>query len=167
MKKWPKNWIEHVNETCSFYFEDLDISFVESKILYEVESKVCSARLTFQKYNKLYDIYISYENSYFVVNYYYKNYYMFRKRKKNEQDLVSFIETWIGGNDKTGLFNYFDLGGVSQKDSICSPYDISKDIESTINCHNDRGGGDDEGGENDPITPFSPCDTMKPELICS
>ncbi len=171
MKKWPKSWIEHINKTCSFYFENKDINFIDSRTLYVGSSgkmTVSSIRLTFQKHNKLYDIYIKHEDACFIIDYYHKNYYMFRKRKKNEQDLISLIETWLGGNDKTGLFNYFDLGGDSSQDFMCSAYEISKSIEIAIDSHIDRrDDGDDDDGENDPVEPLSPVDEVEPELICS
>ena len=167
IKKWPKNWIEHVNTTCSFYFENKNITFLNTKILYiDMFDKIISARLTFKKHNKLYDIYIRHEDSYFSVDFYHKNYYMFRKRKKNEQDLISFVETWLGGNDKVGLFNYFDLGGEASQEEISSAYKIAKSIEDVIDSHNDNG-RDDGDGENDPVEPYSPIREVDPELICS
>ncbi len=168
MEKWPKNWIEHVFTTCSFYFEDKSILFVDSKIFcYDLPSKGKDhgIRLTFQKYDKLYDIFINYENSYFVVDYYYKNYYRLRKKKDHEQDFISFIDTWMKGSDILGLFSYFDLGGESSKDIISSPYEIIQSIEKIINCHSNKGdNGFDNDGENNPIEPFSPSNEFEPEL---
>lgn len=169
LNKWPNNWIEHVNETCSFYFEKEDISFIQSKILYEGfpdKGIISSIRLEFTKCKNKYDIFISREQASFIMSCYYKDYYRIRKKRKLEYDFTSFIETWMRGSDSTGLFEYFDLGGEMARENKTSAYQIACSIKDLINCHNnDDNDPDDEGGENDPIEPFSPSNEMKPELL--
>ena len=165
LKKWPRNWVEHVNETCFFYFEDKDIFFIDSKILClekTQSSKILGIRLSFQKYDNVYDIFINYEGSSFVINYYYKSYY---KVNKNDSNFIFMMDTILSGADNQGVFNYFDLGGQAARDDIASAFNITESIENIINFHSDRGGDDDEGGENDPCEPFSPYDVMEPELL--
>jgi len=168
LKKWPKNWVEHVNETCFFYFENKGISFIDSKILCSDKTEdapIYGIRLTFQKYDKLYDIFINYSNPNFIINYYYKDYYKIRKQRELEQDFVFMEGKLTNGSDKVGTFNYFDLGGQAARSNLFSPYNISQGIETTINFHADNGDDDDEGGENDPVEPFSPSDVTEPELL--
>jgi len=171
LKKWPRNWIEHVTETCFFYFENNNILFIDSKIFYldkTKKEKPLSIKLTFKKQENIYDIFINHEESSFIINYYYKEYYRIRRKRKFEQDFISLIGTWLKGSDNIGLFSYSDLGGETSRENIISPYDISQSIESTINYHNDKNDNDDNDrgdGENDPIEPFSPCNTIKPELL--
>ena len=167
LKKWPRNWIEHVTETCFFYFEYHNISFVDSKILCSnktEDAKILGMRLTFLKNENIYDIFINYECSNFIINYYYKNYYRFKKRKKAEENFIFMMDTLSNGSDQVGMFKYHLLGGMAAKDCIYTAYDIIQSIESIINCHNDN---NDEGGENDPIEPFSPSDVMEPEFLLS
>ena len=167
LKKWPLNWIEHVTETCFLYFEDKNISFEDSKILCVNRldsSDVYAMRLTFEKYDNIYDIFIKYPNPNFIMECYYKKYYRIRKRKEFEQDFIFVKGVISNGSDNIGLFSYQDLAGMALRDSDVSPYDISKYIESIINFHTDSD-DDNEGGENDPIEPFSPSDMMEPELL--
>ncbi len=167
LKKWPNNWVEHVTETCFFYFEDKGISFVDSKILCSGktdDAEIYGMRLTFQNYKNIYDIFINHECSTFIINYYYKSYYRFKKRK--EENFLFMMGTLQNGSDQTGLFNYSDLGGEASRDSVISAYGIIQSIENTINFHTDRNDDDDnEGGENDPIEPFSPKGVIEPELL--
>jgi hypothetical protein len=168
LKKWPKNWVEHVTETCFFYFEDRGIAFIDSKILCSNKTenaKIYGMRLTFQKEENTYDIFINHECSNFIINYYYKNYYRFKKKKEEDQNFVFMMDTLLNGSDNIGLFNYYDLGGMSARDCIYNAYDIIQSIERMINFHTDRDDDNDEGGENDPIEPFSPSDVMEPELL--
>ena len=171
LKKWPRNWIEHVTETCFFYFEDKGISFIDSKILCSdktKEAEIYGIRLTFQRYKNIYDIFINHECSTFIINYYYKSYYRLKTRNKAEEDFIFMMDTLSNGSDHAGLFNYSDLGGEASRDNIVSAYNIIQSIEGAINCHINRGKDDDSddgGGENDPIEPFSPENTMKPELL--
>jgi len=170
LKKWPRNWIEHVTETCFFYFEDTGISFIDSKILCSdraKDAKIYGIRLTFQKYKNIYDIFINHESSTFIVNYYYKNYYRLKTKNHAEEHFIFMTDTSVKGSDCAGLFNYSDLGGEAAKDSIMSAYDITQSIENTINFHNDKDydNDGDGGGENDPIEPFSPEGMKEPELL--
>lgn len=169
LKKWPKNWVEHVNETCFFYFEDKGISFIDSKILCSDKTdkaEIYGIRLTFKKYKNIYDIFINHEYSTFITNYYYKNYYRFQKRKEMKDSFLFMMGTLLKGSDQVGLFSYKDLGGELAKDYKTSAYEMAQSIEEFITCHNDEGyDNDDEGGENDPIEPFSPSDVMEPELL--
>jgi hypothetical protein len=170
LKKWPNNWVEHMTETCFFYFEDKEISFIDSKILCSdktKQAKIYCICLTFKKYNKIYDIFINYEGSCFVVNYYYKNYYNLKRKKELEQDFIFMMDTLLRGADKVGSFLYSDLGGEASRDNITSAYNITQSIENTINFHSDRNDDDDNEEERDPIEPLSPCDMVEPELICS
>jgi hypothetical protein len=170
LKKWPKNWVEHVNETCFFYFEDNGISFIDSKILCSdktADAEIYGIRLTFQRYKNTYDIFINHEYSTFITNYYYKNYYRFQKRNEINDSSLFMMDTLSKGSDQTGLFSYKDLGGDLAKDYKISAYEIAQSIEEFITYHNDKGSNDDnEGGEeNDPIKPFSPSDVMEPEIL--
>ena len=168
IKKWPRNWVEHITDTCFFYFEDKGIAFIDSKILCSNKTehaKIYGIRLTFQKLENIYDIFINHECSTFVINYYYKNYYRLQKRKEIEDNFIFMMDTLLNGSDKNGLFRYLDLGGQAARDSITTPYEISQSIESAINCHNDRNDDNDEGGENYPIKQFSPSDVIEPELL--
>lgn len=167
IKKWPKDWIEHVTETCFFYFENKGISFIDSKILCSDKTKqaeIYGIRLTFQKCSNIYDIFINHEYSNFIINYYYKNYYRFINKKKVAENFIFIMDSLLKGSDHAGLFNYFELGGESSRDNVVSAYSIIQSIENTINFHTDKR-DDDEGGENDPIEPFSPSDVMEPELL--
>jgi len=168
LKNWPKNWIEHVTETCFLYFEDKGITFIESKILCSSKTKnakIYGIRLTFKKYENIYDIFINYEGPIFILNYYYKNYYRFNKNMG--QQFIFMIDTILKGSDSIGLFNYFDLGGESSRDNITTAYDISKSIENTINCHSDKDCDDEDNDreDGDPIEPFSPRDAKELELL--
>ncbi len=166
LKKWPQNWVEHVDKTCSFYFEDKDISFIESKTLRSDKTEnaqIYSMTLTFKKYDKIYDIFIHHCYNTFVINYYYKKYY--KKRKALEQDFIFMMDTILNGADKTGCFNYTELGGQALRDYLASAYEISQSIENIINNHIDRDDDDNEG-ENDPVEPPSPSNEIKPELLC-
>jgi hypothetical protein len=157
----------HINETCGFYFEDKDINFVVMRILYSDPHNletIYGIRLTFQKFQKTYDIFIIYERTNFIINYFYKAYY--KKRRKGEFDFLSFVEDPIRGSDIDGFYRYLDLGGESSGGCSITPYDISESIENIINFHSDKNDDDDdEGGENDPCEPFSPCDEVEPEII--
>ena len=168
LKKWPFNWIEHVTETCFFHFENKGISFVDSKILCSdktEKAKIYGMPLTFKKDNKTYDISINHEASTFIINYYYKNYYRFKKG--TNQNFIFIIDTLLNGSDGIGLFNYFDLGGELTRDYKTSAYKIVCSIEEFIDYHSNGGyeDNDNEGGENDPIEPFSPYDVVEPELL--
>ena len=168
LNKWPNNWIEHVNETCSFYFEKEDISFIHSATLYEGfpdQGKISSIRLEFTKYKKQYDIFIERQQASFIMSCYYKDYYRIRKRREFEQDFISFIGSWLQGSDSIGLFKYLELGGEIARENKTSAYQIACSIKDFIDCHNENNDDDDEGGENDPIEPFSPSDVMEPELL--
>ena len=174
LQKWPRNWVEHVTETCFFYFEYHKISFVDSKILCSnktKDAKIYGMRLTFQKDGNIYDIFINYECSTFTINYYYKNYYSLRKRKDQEQDFIIVTGESLKGKDKIGLFSYLLLGGESVREVYCSAYEISKSIEIAIEYHTDNGNNgdddddDDDDGEKDPIEPFSPSNVTEPELL--
>ena len=168
LKKWPRNWVEHVTQTCLFYFSDKDILFVAAKILHEYQtenSPIIGIKLSFDNFGKVYDIFINHEESMFVIDYYYKNYYRIRKKRKAEQNFLFMMDdTWSKGSDNIGLFSYSDLGSQSSRDYIISAYNISQSIENIINYHFGNDGGDDEGGENNPIKPFSPSDVIEPEL---
>lgn len=166
LKQWPNNWMEHVNETCSFYFEDNGISFISSKILCSdktKKAKIYGIRLTFQKDKNIYDIFINRQQASFIMSCYYKDYYRIRKRRKFEQDFISFIDTWARGSDSVGLFKYFDLGGEIARENKTSAYQIACSIEDLIDCHNND--DDNEGGENDPEEPTSPNDVMELDLL--
>ncbi len=170
LKKWPRNWIEHVNETCFFYFEDKGISFIDSKILCSdktKKAKIYGMRLTFRKCKNIYDIFINHECSTFITNYYYKNYYRIEVDMGITKNFVFMAKgTLQNGSDHIGPFIYSDLGGEASEDNVASAYNIIQSIEDTINCHTNRGNDDDdEGGENDPVEPFSPSDVMEPELL--
>jgi len=169
LKKWPRNWIEHVTETCFFYFENKGISFIDSKILCSDKTKnaqIYGMRLTFQKCKNVYDIFINYECSNFIINYYHKNYYRIEDGLGIMKDFVFVIEgTLKNGFDHIGPFMYSDLGAIAAKDYIYTAYDIIQSIESAINSHTGRDDDDNEGGKNDPIEPFSPSDMMEPELL--
>jgi len=171
LKKWPRNWVEHVTETCFFYFEDKGIAFVDSKILCSNKTenaKIYGMILTFTKDENIYDIFINYECSNFIINYYYKNYYRIIKRKETEDNFIFMMGSLLKGSDQTGLFRYLDLGGQASRDNITTAYNIIESIEQTINYHNGRNDEDnDDDGENGPIEPFSPIDVVEPEfLLC-
>ena len=168
LKKWPNNWIEHVTATCFFYFEYHKISFIDSKIFCSDKTKnaeIYGIKLTFQKNKNIYDIFINYECSNFIINYYYKNYYRLQKNKELEDSFIFMMDTLSNGSDQAGLFKYYDLGGEAARDNIISPYYITQSIENIINYHINRDDDNDEGGENDPIEPFSPSGVMEPELL--
>jgi len=169
LKKWPRNWIEHVTETCFFYFECHKIAFIDSKILCSDRTKnaeIYGIRLTFQKCENTYDIFMNYECSNFIINYYHKNYYRLKTKNPAEEHFMFMMDTTFKGSDQAGLFKYHDLGAMAARDQSYTAYDIIQSIEHTINYHTGRDDRDDDGGgENDPIEPFSPSDVMEPELL--
>jgi hypothetical protein len=160
-RKWPLDWIAHIFNTCFLYFEDTDITLIDEKITtncivtaFKLQEEMWGITLTLEKNNKNYDVFIRYDEPFFTVHYYYKEY---GKMQKIENDLNVTIDTSELGSNQYGFFYYSYIG--AEGGVFKSAYDIVKSVEYIINKHSNKDDDDrDDGGnkEVDPVVPFIP-----------
>ncbi len=170
IKKWPKDWNEHITKSCELYFENKEINFLEYNLYNssmpdnkgEIKRDTYRINIEFEYNGEYYITSITYYKKIFSINYFYKNYDLKQILDFNNSKLVLSIDGYCAGNDIYGIYTYDLISGQSSFNE--TPFDIIKYIENTILNHKkDDDNDDNRNKDKDPIVPIN-SDEVNPIL---
>ena len=174
LKKWPKDWDQHIIQSCQLYFDNKTINFINYIDSYfsitflpcaaqpcqnDTITQVFKLNLEFEYKGKEYIIYLTYKNPCFSINCFYKDYDV-EKYLTPFPSINSSIMGHFSGYDDFGTYV---IKPIAIQSSLAeTSYEIIKAIESMILNHNNNDRDDDNNDNGDePISPKSPVEGLK------
>lgn len=170
-KKWPKDWEKHVLNSCKLYFDNKKIEFTDGSMMYSYithllqKYETTSLAIQFNIQGKKYEANVIRQNA---------------KGENFPNDMIKtciiYIENIEDGpmafNNKENNFLFKTATGFLILQPIASffcqtGYECATNIEKIITeDYNNRNNNDDDGeGENEPIDPFIPSDSLNLDPI--